>query len=169
MKIRPTARLIVLDAQQRVLLFKLEETFGIEKTSPTLPRCWVTPGGGVEVGESFEQAAQRELWEETGYTETIGPCIWQLERVGTFMDQSVLFQERYFLVQVRHNEVSLDNLLEDEKETIRGYRWWRVAEIRQADEVIFPEGLADLLEPIVRSQLPSEPLNSGKPQIEKGF
>ncbi len=31
------------------------------------PDCWCYPGGVVEKGESFEEAARRELYEETGY------------------------------------------------------------------------------------------------------
>ena len=30
------------------------------------PGCWAVPGGGLEPGESPEQAARREFWEETG-------------------------------------------------------------------------------------------------------
>lgn len=43
------------------------------------PECWGFPGGGVEEGESYEQAAYRELEEETGVRLDGG-----LERFGAF-------------------------------------------------------------------------------------
>lgn len=64
-------------------------------------RRWELPTGGVELGESFEEAAVREFLEETGYSINAG----ELVLVGTFgqkvrmedgvipMDGTMLFYE----------------------------------------------------------------------------
>ena len=44
---RPTSRILVLDPQDRLLLLLLED----QKID--VPRLWITPGGGVEPGETF--------------------------------------------------------------------------------------------------------------------
>ncbi len=62
MIVRPTARLVVLDPEGRVLLFKIEDHTLVDPADPRRPRIfWITPGGGVEDGETFEVAALREL------------------------------------------------------------------------------------------------------------
>ena len=52
---RPAARVLLLDAKDRCLLFSWKP-----------PNVWITPGGGLEPGDTYEQAALRELLEETG-------------------------------------------------------------------------------------------------------
>lgn len=57
MPLLPAAIAIILNADQtQVLLVKRQD----------LP-IWVLPGGGIEVGETSEQALTREVQEETGY------------------------------------------------------------------------------------------------------
>ena len=67
---RPAARVLLLDAKDRLLLFRWKP-----------PNVWITPGGGLEVRETYEKAALRELWEETGLAGVaLGPWVWS--RIG---------------------------------------------------------------------------------------
>src|SRR3972149_10107962 len=63
---------VVSDDRRKVLLHRREVFF-----------LWDLPGGGIEIGESPEQAAVRETREEMGYEIAV-------ERfVGTYIHQSV--------------------------------------------------------------------------------
>ena len=57
--LRPAARILLVDGAGRVLLFRFTPEDG---RAP----FWCTPGGAVDPGESYEEAARRELYEETG-------------------------------------------------------------------------------------------------------
>ena len=60
MSFRATARVLLFDDADRVLMFL---HYGKDRAVP--PR-WITPGGGVDPGEDFAAAAVRETFEETG-------------------------------------------------------------------------------------------------------
>src|SRR5262249_28674796 len=132
MRIRPTVRLLIVDQEQRVLLFKFEDAVALDPARPELRIYWVTPGGGVEGGETFEQAAHRELWEETGISlAALGPWVWLREKTMHFPDESVHFVERYYLASVTAAQVSVDNLLPHEIAVYRDHRWWSVEEMER--------------------------------------
>jgi 8-oxo-dGTP pyrophosphatase MutT (NUDIX family) len=62
MRQRHSARLLVINPSQQVLLFHFQH----KGDALDGQSHWATPGGGLEPGESFEAAAVRELFEETG-------------------------------------------------------------------------------------------------------
>ena len=53
-KPRPSAYVLLVDAEQQVATVQS-------------PQGWFLPGGGVDAGESYEQAAVREAHEECGF------------------------------------------------------------------------------------------------------
>jgi ADP-ribose pyrophosphatase YjhB (NUDIX family) len=158
MRIRPTVRLLIVDDQERILLLKIEDAVALDPQRPDLTIYWATPGGGVEAGETFEEAGLRELWEETGMREEeLGPCVWSRKRTLHFPDETVLFDERYYLLRVKTAEVVLTNMLPQEQAVYRAHRWWTLEDIETSPEVFLPHGLAELLRPLLAGQIPSVP------------
>lgn len=75
-------RVFVLDERQRVLLVQMRDP-------RTGDRYWVTPGGGIEDGESAEEAAVREVLEETAVHVTIDRLLYMVDSVEPEQEQLV--------------------------------------------------------------------------------
>jgi 8-oxo-dGTP pyrophosphatase MutT (NUDIX family) len=134
---RQAARLLVIDPENSVLLFKYEDD---GRT------WWATPGGGLEGEETFEQAAQREAAEELAVTRVLKP-LWCETVAFSFRGQSIRQVERYFLLQVSRDDVALGGVVEHahRREGIVAARWWSVEEIEMTSEQIYPEDLCERL------------------------
>jgi len=135
---RPAARILLVDARRRVLLFRF--------TPADRAPLWCTPGGAVDPGESYEAAARRELWEETGLHRDCGPQV--ARRVVDFLTfdrVAVTADERWFRVDVEHHEVAGAALTEQERELMAGARWFARDELADWPEVIYPTDLLAML------------------------
>lgn len=151
---RPTSRALVIDEQNRLLLVLIVDA----KTRDG--RFWMTPGGGVDPGESFEAGALRELWEETGIVAPLGPCVWSRRRIVHYDGRVYDFDERFFVVRVDASTitVSRDNVTEWERIVLADQRWWTLDELLATHEVLAPRDLAQLVAPILAGTIPLEPL-----------
>ena len=143
MRERPSSRLLVIDPLQRILLFRFEH-----KQGPLAgQQFWATPGGALDPGESYAQAACRELLEETGLlVDDPGPEVSQ--RIATFQmpdGDMVRADERFFLVRVSALEISTERWTDLEREVMAVHHWWTVAELRSTTEQVWPEDLTELL------------------------
>ena len=157
--IRPASRLLVIDNQQRLLLIKVYDKQPVHEAFPEMSEYWNIPGGGVEPHETYQQAAQRELWEETGITvDKVDTCVWLHERIIQGDKGRLLLQEHFFVVFVSTSNFTLANLLPNEREAHKAYQWWTYQEISQSSEQFMPVGLAQLVKPLLNGNIPSKPI-----------
>jgi 8-oxo-dGTP pyrophosphatase MutT (NUDIX family) len=143
---RPSARILLLDKENRILLFHGRD--GAES-------FWFTVGGGVEAGEDLRTAALRELREETGLVlpddQLVGP-VWRRRVVFSFDGRSYDAEEWFFLVATTTTDIDTSGFNQVEVATIDRHRWWSAEDLRATSDVVYPLQLADLLPELVSSE-----------------
>ncbi len=113
-KLKKKVQVIIL-AKSEILLLKLAENRG---------GFWQNITGGVDDGEEFEQAAVRELWEETGIRASVIEIPFEFKFVDRW---NCLVTEKVFLCKL---DIKSAPQLSDEHTE---YRWKKIHEMTKAD------------------------------------
>jgi ADP-ribose pyrophosphatase YjhB (NUDIX family) len=152
--VREAVRALVIDPADNVLLVRFEWP---DKT------IWAPPGGGVEPGESLEDAIARELREEVGLRGCeIGSCVWTRTHWFDEMPGWGGQSDRICLVRTESFEPAPEWSAEQlAVEGVAGMRWWSRRELESATEIFAPRELPRLLSELLDSGPPPEPIDVG--------
>jgi G:T/U-mismatch repair DNA glycosylase/ADP-ribose pyrophosphatase YjhB (NUDIX family) len=134
---RQAVRGLVLDTGGRVLLVRFEHPV-------THDSWWATTGGGIDPGESDEQALRRELREEAGLEDfEVGPVVYTREHTFPWDGRIIHQREKFHLVRVDQHDAA--PTIDVAAEGVTEVRWWPLDELTATHERIVPADLATLV------------------------
>jgi 8-oxo-dGTP pyrophosphatase MutT (NUDIX family) len=153
---RDAVRVVLTDASGRILLFHV-------LTPEEAPDgWWELPGGGIDPGESYLEAAIREIREEAGLDlepDQVSPPAWR--RDSTWRSRGIRRLQHEVVVRARvtadQPEIVDGGRTPEEIEDLVAVRWWRLDEIVASQERFYPGRLPELLPAFLAGQTIDEP------------
>jgi 8-oxo-dGTP pyrophosphatase MutT (NUDIX family) len=159
----------VLDPDGRVLLVAASTARVHAPGAPPLPApVWFVPGGGVTSSEDLQQAAAREVFEETGVRPSRwGPVVWR-RRSDLVIDGRPVCQDEHYLlaytdVVALEPEAAGGGRTAFERDAGLAARWWHPDALAATPGSLVPPALPRLVADLLRGEVPAAPIDISDP------
>jgi 8-oxo-dGTP pyrophosphatase MutT (NUDIX family) len=159
--VRNSVKVILINENKEILLMCVDDPSTTNPQGKYHGRFWFPIGGAIESGETIEQAALREIFEETGIAKEhieLGPIVWFGEFNLILSGIPTHLKEKFIVAETKQFNISLDHLTPDERAVVKHVEWFSLEQIKQSTEVIFPVVLPRYLPDILAGKYPAQPI-----------
>lgn len=145
LRLRRSARVFLFNPEGDVLLIRFVAEL---EGKPFI--FWVTPGGEIEPDEEPHGAAERELCEELGIrVPLIGPVHEESGGEYVHLGERVRNFDVFFAAACERDAPRLAGVTADEIRLMHEMRWWRLEELANTAERIYPQAICRVLPKVV--------------------
>ena len=159
--IRNSAKVILLNEKNELLLMCADDPKTTTVDGKYHGKFWFLIGGEIEKNESLQEAAIREIHEETGIEEEnieLGPFVWFGEYKLKLNGVITLLKQKFMVATTSKTDVYLNNLTNWEKSVLQELRWFSLDDIISCNEVVYPVLLPKYLPDILSGKHPNKPI-----------
>lgn len=159
--VRTSVKILLLNDKNELLLMCADDPKTTSADKTYHGRFWFCPGGQMNPGESLEQAAIRELYEETGIPKDsleLGPVVWFGEFDLVLNGTMTHLKQTFIVVKTKQTQAFLNAPDQWEKSFVKNLAWFSLEKIKTSEEVIFPVLMPLYLPDIISGNYPKEPI-----------
>jgi len=137
--------LVEREAVRAILLTNADEVLLLRICDPHDGECfWITPGGGLETGETVEDGLKRELREELGLDNfRIGSLVWRRQHTFNWGNKRIRQREQYYIVRIDNFSSHMSDSVE--ARVLQEFRWWPISELANTRERLTPLSLGQII------------------------
>jgi len=159
--IRNSIRVLLINNKKEVLLMLAEDSKITSIDGEKRGAFWFTIGGEIKYDESIEDAAYREIYEETGLKkdeDELGPIVWFGEYDLMLDEKLNHLKQRFIVAKTQKEKVFLTKLDEWEKKVVQKLALFSLEDIKNCEDIIYPVVLDEYLPDILYEKYPKDPI-----------
>lgn len=158
---RNSVKVLLLNEKKGILLMCAHDPTITTTDGKYHGKFWFPIGGEIEPNESIEEAALREIEEETGIKKEdveLGPIVWFGEFDLSLKGTLTHLKQKFIVAKTKKQKVSLTHLDNWEKQAVKDLAWFPLKKLLTCKEIIYPVLLRTYLPDIINGKYPKEPM-----------